>query len=542
MRESRFQCGGFHFSVFSGYARVIDHPTKIHQLNLKSNEYIIIHLPEQDSEMGKVQKQTLHGTAWSYLGALLGFVNIVLLSPKIFTTSEIGVVQLLLSFATMLAQFSSLGFTNVINRLFPYFRNTHGRHHGFLALSLVITLAGFIAVMVFLKLYLPHFEMTNMERSPLISRYSFYLPALLLVTLLFNLLDNYNKVLFDAVLGTFLREFFFRVLNLILIGLFWIGVIDFDGYVFGYVVSQGLLLIIIFVGLFLRGEISFKPEPGFITRPLRREIIILCLFGILTGFSTITLTTLDKLFINRYLGEGEVGIYSIASYFAVLIMLPGRSVSKISIPFLAESWKKDDLSTIDDMYRRSSINQYAMGLLIFIGLLVNIDNIFRLLPEVYGNSAAVIILLGLGNMVAGSAGINGVILSTSSLYRYQTWLMFLLIVLFVGTSMIFIPLLGITGAGLAAMISNIIHSMLGVVVVGRRFAIWPYRSTHIRMTLIGVIAFVAGYFLPELPLFMDILIRSLIVTVLFVAGIYIYRLSADLNIMVDAVVGRIRRR
>jgi hypothetical protein len=45
--------------------------------------------------MGIVQKQTIRGTAWSYLGALLGFVNIILLSPKIFTTGEIGVVQLL---------------------------------------------------------------------------------------------------------------------------------------------------------------------------------------------------------------------------------------------------------------------------------------------------------------------------------------------------------------------------------------------------------------------------------------------------------------
>lgn len=491
--------------------------------------------------MGIVQRQTLRGTAWSYLGALLGFVNIVLLSPKIFTTGEIGIVQLLLSFATMLAQLSSLGFTNVINRLFPYFRDPRGSHHGFLSLSLVITLAGFIVALIFLKLYSPHFEMANLERSPLISRYSFYLPALLLITLLFNLFDNYNKVLFDAVLGTFLREFLFRVLNLILIGLFWAGVIDFDGYVFSYVVSQGVLLIIIFISLLLRGEISLKPEPGFVTRRLRREIIILCFFGILTGFSTITLTTLDKLFINRYLGEGEVGIYSIASYFAVLILLPGRSIAKISIPFLAESWKKEDLRTIDDMYTRSSINQYAIGLLIFIGLLVNIDNILRLLPDVYGSSAAVIILVGLGNLISVSAGINGVVLSTSSLYRYQTWLMFILIALFVSTSMVFIPLMGIKGAALASMISNIVYCMLGVIVVGGRFGIWPYRPTHIRMTLIGVIAYAAAYFLPELSLFTDILIRSFVVTVLFIAGIYVFRLSSDLNIMVDAIVGRIRR-
>jgi len=491
--------------------------------------------------MGIVQKQTIRGTAWSYLGALLGFVNIILLSPKIFSTGEIGVVQLLLSIATMLAQFSSLGFTNVINRLFPYFRDSRGRHHGFLALSFIITLAGFLAALIVFKIYAPHFLRANIERSPLISEYSFYLPALLLVTLLFNLLDNYNKVLYDAVLGTFLREFLFRVFNLALICLFWAGVIDFDGYIFGYVVSQGIPLIIIFISLIRRGEISLKLEPGYLTPQLRKEIIILCLFGILTGFSTITLTTLDKLFINRYLGEADVGIYSIASFFAVLITLPGRSISKISIPFLAESWKKEDLVTIDDMYVRSSISQYAVGLLIFIGLLVNIDNIFRLLPDVYSKSATVIILIGIGNLVSGSAGINGVVMSTSSLYRYQTWLMFILIILFVGTSMIFIPLFGITGAALASMISNIIYNMLGVVVVGRRFGLWPYSSVHLKMSIVGLAALLAGYIVPQISLYADIIIRSLLVTVIFTAGVYFWRLSDDMNGMIGSIIDRIRK-
>jgi len=492
--------------------------------------------------MGIVQRQTIRGTAWSYLGALLGFVNIILLSPKIFTTGEIGVVQLLLSFATMLAQFSSLGFANVINRLFPYFRDGRGRHHGFLGLAVVITLAGFLGALIFLKIYGPHFEQANLERSPLISEYSFYLPALLLVTLLFNLLDNYNKVLYDAVLGTFLREFLFRVFNHVFILLFWAGVIDFGGYVFWYIVSQGIPLIIIFISLLIRKEISLRLEPGFITPHLKREIIILSLFGILTGISTVTLTTLDKLFINTYLGEDEVGIYSIASYFAVLITLPGRSVSKISIPFLAESWKKDDLETIDDMYGRSSVSQYAVGLLIFIGLLVNIDNIFRLLPDVYSKSAAVIILISFGNLVSGSAGINGVILSTSSLYRYQTWLMFILIGLFVGTSVIFIPMFGITGAALAAMISNIIYSMLGVVLTGKRFGLWPYSMIHLKLTLVGAAALAAGYLVPQISLIPDIIVRSLLVTAIFTAGVWFWKLSDDLNGVAESLLERFRRK
>ena len=304
--------------------------------------------------------------------------------------------------------------------------------------------------------------------------------------------------------------------------------------------SQGVPLIIIFVSLLVRGEISLRVRPAFISHGLRKEIFFLSLFGILTGFSSIILTTLDKVFINRYLGENEVGIYAIATYFAVMIALPGRSVAKISIPFLAESWKNDDLDTIYDLYKRSSINQYAIGLLIFTGLVVNLDNIFRLLPEAYGNSGGVIIMVGLGYLISIIAGINGIILSTSTLYRYQTWLMFILVALFVGTSMIFIPLYGINGAALATMISNIIYNMLGVVVAGKRFGIWPFSKRHLQMTLMAAAAALAGFILPQMSLVADILLRSLLVTVVYTAGLYTWRLSDDVNTLIDLVIRRFR--
>nr|MCU0366494.1 hypothetical protein [Bacteroidales bacterium] len=143
-------------------------------------------------------------------------------------------------------------------------------------------------------------------RSPLISQYSFYLPALLTITLLFNLFDNYSKVLYDAVLGTFLKEFLFRLINFAMIILFWFGIIDFDGYMLGYLASQGIPLIVITFIMVLRKEISLKFKPGYITPELRKQILLLSLFGTLTGLSGYVLTTLDKMFINQYLGESQV--------------------------------------------------------------------------------------------------------------------------------------------------------------------------------------------------------------------------------------------
>ncbi|HWR74867.1 MAG TPA: polysaccharide biosynthesis C-terminal domain-containing protein, partial [Bacteroidales bacterium] len=111
-----------------------------------------------------------------------------------------------------------------------------------------------------------------------------------------------------------------------------------------------------------------------------------------------------------------------------------------------------------------------------------------------------------------------------------------------GASLIFIPLFGITGAAVASMISNIIYNLLSVVVVGRKFGIWPYNSTHIRMTIIGLGAALAGFLMPELSLWPDVIIRSLLVAILFTAGVYLWKLSDDMNMLIDPFIARLKKR
>jgi hypothetical protein len=84
--------------------------------------------------------------------------------------------------------------------------------------------------------------------------------------------------------------------------------------------------------------------------------------------------------------------------------------------------------------------------------------------------------------------------------------------------------------------------MLGVLLTGRRFGIWPYSTQHLKITLVGVAAMTAGYLIPQISLIPDILIRSLLVTVIFVAGVWYWRLSDDLTGIADSMVERLRKR
>jgi O-antigen/teichoic acid export membrane protein len=488
--------------------------------------------------LGLIEQQTIKGTFYSYLGVVIGFINLAILSPVIFTTGEIGVTQVMMAMATIIAQLGGLGFSNVTNRLFPWFRDRESGHNGFLSLGLLITAAGFLITAILMIFWLPGFEEANREKSDLLSDYAYYLPVLVGMIMFFTLLDNFCKVLFNAVIGTFLREFVLRVINLGLILMFHFGVIGFSGYVSGFVLSQAIPAVIIIIYLAGRGEFRLTGFSSFLDRKLIREIISLSGYGVIAGLSGIAITNIDKYMVNNHIGLSGAGVYSIAVYFATLILIPARMIGKISIPIVAEAWKREDTVIIGNIYKRSSINQYLVGLLIMVGLLGNFHNIFAFLPEEYGGTESVILLFAITNIINVSAGISQYILGTSPLYKYYSYLMLLLIILVLITNYLLIPAMGITGAALASLISMTIFTSLTVFILWKRYKLWPYSFLHLKATVCAVLILLMSNLIPEMNLYVDVVVRSSVIVFLFGVVTLVCNLSADAENLFARMVGR----
>jgi O-antigen/teichoic acid export membrane protein len=491
--------------------------------------------------VGVIRQQTIKGTFYSYLGVVIGFVNIAVLSPLVFTSDQIGLTQVLIAVTTILAQVGSLGFNNVTNRLFPYFRSDSKEHNGFLSLAFLVTTAGFIISLVLLFIYHPRFADVNQEKSSLLSAYAFYIPLLLGMVMLFNLLDNYCKVLFNATIGIALKEVVIRLLNLAFIILFYFGIIDFGRYMLLFVLSQAVPAILIIIYLFTRGEFRFTGFMHIIDRSLFKQMASLCLYGIIAGLSGIALTNIDKYMVNHFNGLTDAGIYSIAVYFATLILIPARSLGKISVPVVAEAWKRNDLEQIRDIYKKSSINQFIIGMLILVGIFGNMNNIFRLLPQEYSAGEMVIIFYSLANIINISTGVSQYILGTSSLYRYQTYLMIILILVLIFSNLILIPYLGMTGAAIASLISMFVFTLLTLILLKVKFNLWPFCRNHFIMLALSGIIWAVSCLIPEMGLTTDIVLRSAAITIMFIAATLIFRLSDDAMNIWKQVIHAIRK-
>ncbi len=491
--------------------------------------------------MGIIQKQSIKGTIYSYLGVLIGFVTTGLLFPKILLTSEIGLLRILMSISVLFAQFASLGFNSVINRLFPYFRTSDKQHKGFLLMALAITFIGFLLSLLVFEILKPMIIRNNIKESALLVEYVNYIIPLIFFTLFFNLFDTYSKVLFDAVIGTFMKEFIQRLLIVSSLLFYFFGLINIHIFVVLYVISVSLPTIILLVVLITRGEFRLtKPSEKF-EKKFVREMFMLSFYGILSGFGTLAIIHIDSILVNKFLGLSELGIYATTFYFGTLVVIPSRPLIKISTTIVAESWKKNDLDNIETVYTKSCLNQAIISLLIFIGLWANIHNIFKILPETYEAGKWVIFFIGLANVFEMSSGINGIVILTSKYFRIHTYMILIFLVLLISLNYLFIPRLGISGAAIATALANLSFNLMRFGFLKWKFNMQPFNYKYIILLVIAAGVYLISKLLPPMEnFFIDIVLRSSLMVLLFTALVYLSGISEDVNDLLKRIFSFIR--
>ena len=85
----------------------------------------------------------------------------------------------------------------------------------------------------------------------------------------------------------------------------------------------------------------------------------------------------DMLMIEHYLDLKQVAYYGLAFFIGSVIRVPSRSISSISSPLIAKSFEENNLSNIQSIYSKSSINLLIIGAVLFLCIVLNIDDILE---------------------------------------------------------------------------------------------------------------------------------------------------------------------
>jgi len=491
--------------------------------------------------LGIIINQSVKGTIYTYIGAVLGFLTMGVLLPRIFSTDQVGLQKILINYAMLAATFGTLGFSGVTIRLFPYFKDPKKNHHGFLALALLTGFVGFLLTLGLYLIFKNWFIEFSTQKSPLLVEYLNYLIVLIFFQIFFILFDGYYTALLNSIHGTFLREVFQRILIILCIGLFYFNLIDFHQFIVLYVVSMSVPTIYIMFSLIKEKQFSLKTDFAYLKTPLLTSIGLMAFFSILNGFSVGIIQTVDIIMVNGMVGLSATGIYAVCFSFAIIVSLPSRSILKIANIVSANAWKNNNIKEIRDIYEKSCITLFIIGLIMFLGLIVNMDNIFKILGPAYLPGKWVIFFIGLGSLIDMTTGANNSILGSSPYYKVQTVFLVVLVVCLVASNLLLIPAFGITGAAIGGAVSLTILNILRFLFLYFKYKLQPFNLKFITVALIGTAAYFISMLIPQMSNFLlDILIRSTFISILFCTPIYLLKISPDINTKADSVLKMLR--
>ncbi|MEO8590488.1 MAG: polysaccharide biosynthesis C-terminal domain-containing protein [Flavobacteriales bacterium] len=491
--------------------------------------------------MGILARQATLNTLLAYLGIGLGFVNVVLLYPKVLQADQFGLTRLLVSIATIAAQIAQLGADNTVNRYFPYFRDPARAHRGILGMLMLFgTITGLLSM---LALGLMHGVLSDVfsDRSTLYADHGLLLLPLVLSEVFFILLRSYSRSLRRTVQPSFIREFLLRVLQTVLIGVQAWRPMPFATFMVLYTAIFLICTLALAFDLKRAGHWVLGWSERWMPGRLRRSMLMYSTFTFSASMAGIVLGNMDQMMIGALLKDAlpHVAHYAVAFYFGSVIAAPGRALNQAAIPLLADAWKRGDTVMIGALYKRSALVQLVVSGFLFLLMWMGLDDLFELLPAEYADASQVALIIGLAYLLNSAIGLSTGIISMSRSYRLDAWSSLSMLLINALANFFLIRSMGIVGAAWATLISLVSVNAYRTWFLYLRYRMWPFE----RRTL-GVFALVAliGSVVPWVPLTgtptLDLVLRSVLITVVFWPAAHVLGLMPELAGMMRQVKER----
>ena len=489
--------------------------------------------------MGIVQKQGLSITLISFIGVVIGAINTLFIFPNVLGSEKHGLVMLFLSIATIISQFAHLGIPNTLIRFFPFFKD---RKKFIYRLALQVPVMSVALLSLMFYLFGAELLSTYNLKSQLFWDYQEILIPLVGSLVFFEVLLSVSRSELKTVFPAVLRELGLRVFTLILLVLYFIDWIDFTVFIYAWLGMYSLnvffLALYLFNLKFLKVELGFPLFPNAdLSKKMRRYGLV----TLLTSSAAILVNRIDVLMLGHYINLENISYYTVAFFMASLIHIPARSILQIVKPLLAKAWAENDFEEIALLYKKTALNQMLIGILLFIGIWMNLDDLLLFVSKEYSDIQMVFFYIGLAKLIDVSVGVNGAIISTSNKFKYDLYINLFLIIVTIVSNMIFIPIYGIEGAAMATALALLIHNTIKTIVVYKSFSILPFSSNSIKLILIGLVTY---YILMLIPFTMiestllRIVVRSLCITVLYMGATLLFTISVDVNNQIKNILKR----
>lgn len=475
--------------------------------------------------MGIVINQSFKNTITTYVGFGLGAINTLFLYTEFMSDTYYGLVAYILSTANIMMPLMAFGVHNTIIKFYSAFKSKNSLN-SFMTLMLFLPLAltipiGFIGYLGYdtIASWLTH-------KNSIVGNYLWYIFITALAMAYFEVFFAWVKVQMKTVFGNFMKEVFHRVgVMILLFALFfnWITVEQFLKGLVGVYVLRTLLML--FNAFYIRLPVFRFYKIDKLSSILKYSSLI-----IIAGSIATMILDIDKFMLNNYIEIEKVAYYSVAVFIATVIAVPQRAMHQIMMPLTAKFINDNNRVELKDLYERSSLTLYIISGFIFLLIVLNIKQLYAIIPEEFSGGIIVVFLISIAKLYDNLLGNNNAILFNSDYYRMVLVFGVILAVTAVILNMVLIPLYGINGSALATLIAVLVYNTIKIVFVKMKFDMLPFTKQTLKISILLIVCVLVFYFW-EFPFnaYINISLKSLAIGIVY--GLFIYKLnvSEDIN-------------
>ena len=491
--------------------------------------------------MGVIQRQSIKQSIINYLAVGIGAISTIFIYP--LDKEAYGLARFIIDTSLMIAPFILMGFSAVTIRFFPQFKDEEKGHSGFLFFLVMAVSAGALIFILLSWLFKDQFYSIYAEDPPIYQQFLPYLvPLAILIAfqqLFFNYSSNFQRIAIPAVFQNLIK-----VSLPILILLFVWKTIPIEQVVNGilgtYILALGgLVLYVCWLG-----QLKLKPDFSLLKQDKLKEMRVFAVYSLFGSIGSVLAFHIDSFMVSTLLDFQNNGAFNISVFIANVIAIPTAAVGQISGPIITDSLQRNDLDHVKKLYQGTSINLLIVGLLLFVGIMASVEDLFSLMPksdELQGG-VMIVFLIGLAKIIDMGTSINNQIIGYSKYYRFGFYAIVLLAVFNVGANLILIPKYQIVGAAAATLMSLSLYNLVKMVFIQWRFKMQPFTWSTLWILLIAGAVYLIAILIPSTRIaFLDIVIKSLFIGVAFIGAVLGFNISVEFKGFLLGLMGNFRQ-
>jgi O-antigen/teichoic acid export membrane protein len=479
--------------------------------------------------MGIVINQSIKNTVITYIGFAIGAINTLYMYPHFLGDDFYGLTGYILSSANVLFPLMAFGVHNTLIKFFSEYQSNKEKSD-FLNFVLLLPLLAIIPIFIIGTIYYDNIASFLSRKNAIVSDYVWQIPIIALCMAYFEIFYAWVKVHLQSVFGNFMKEIGLRILISIFLFAVYFGFMTVEQFITAtmFVYLASMLIMLFYANKVQAISFAFKIPSN------AKSILVYSSFIILSGSVANMLLDIDKTMLNQYIEIKSIAYYSVAIFIATVIAVPSRAMHQITHPITAKLMINNQHDALNDLYKKTSITLQIVGGLVYVGILVNINQAYLLLPENYRGGVFVVFVIGLSKYFDLILGNNNAIIFNSKYYRAVLILGLLLAFFAITLNAIFIPKYGFDGAAIATLISITLYSIAKLLFVVLKMKLYPFTVKTIYAFAIGLLCFFAFYYweFPFHPI-INIILKSSLVSIVYVVLIYKMKLSEEINSVIE---------